>query len=222
MIAVAGAGAFDHDGDGDPRVLDRREADEPGEVDLFAVGAKIGGAGFARDAEAVDLHEAACTVGTDDALHPLPELGALAWHEADGLAAVFDLPGFPVAQGTQGGLGAGFAACDGGDHRRHLQGGDKEEALADGGVGRVARHPAGADPLTFPLLRRHDQTAGFVGDFDPGPFIEAKALGLGAEHIDAHTEAFGIEKDIATAFDRGGFVDHPVPVAGMTTEDTIA
>ena len=138
MVAVALVGAFDHDGDGDLRIVHGGKAEEPGEVHLFAVSTEVGGAGLAADAEVVDLHEAAGAVGADDALHAFPQEACLFGGEADGFAAVVDLHGLFAGEGFEGGLGACLAACDGGDDGGHLEGCLQEEALTDGGIGGIA------------------------------------------------------------------------------------
>ena len=83
MVGVAGLSALYHHGHRDARFLDRREADEPGEVHVFAVRAKVGGAGFAGDAEVVDFDQSARAFGADDTFHAFPQQACLLWCEAD-------------------------------------------------------------------------------------------------------------------------------------------
>ena len=64
--------ALDDDGDGDARVVGRREGDEPGRVDVVFTG--LGGSRLAGDLDPRDLGRGA-GAAADDRLHHLVELG---------------------------------------------------------------------------------------------------------------------------------------------------
>ena len=134
--------AFDGDGDRDPGIIDRGEADKPRDVDGAVLGPDLGGAGLAGNLQAGDALR--CHLGENlggavrgAALHAVEERGILRRGEADGLGVL----GGAVGIVQQRRLGGGFAAGDRGDHARHLQGGHGDETLADGHVGGVPGEP---------------------------------------------------------------------------------
>ena len=59
VVALAFTSAFDHHRDGDLRIFNWCKAEEPCEIYLLAVGAKVSGAGFSADTKTVNFNEPA-------------------------------------------------------------------------------------------------------------------------------------------------------------------
>lgn len=204
VILLAFLGSLDHDRDGDLGILYRSKANEPSEVDFFSVSAEIGGTGLTCDSKVVDSNESTRAPASGDALHALPEEGALTRVQPEGFSAVIDGVLVLGILGEDGGLGAGFIAGERGGETSHAQGGGKEEALPDGGVGGITRNPTGTGGFAFPFFRGHDIALGLVGEFDASFFIEAKTLCFRTEYINSHGETLGIKEDVAATFNGFG------------------
>jgi hypothetical protein len=216
---LAGGVAFDHDGDRDLGIFDGSEADEPGEVEGAFAGADLGGAGFSGDAKVGDFFDLEALGGAAERafLHGLEHRGVLLRGDAERLGALAGAVGIVEERGR----GVEFAAGEGGGDAGHLERGDGEEALADGGVGGVAGIPALAVDFPFPLHVADDHAAGLEGELDAGRAVEAEAAGFGGDGLDAGVHAVFIIKYVAAHRERVGESHVAVAASAVARHEAI-